>query len=217
MGKKPFDGYRRKGKLLQTFWNNLRDELRKQGTELASNAWRDERLPDFLWLGLVLLKENSETYTALLEISKTWPPGQGVAIPATPASHTYIAALETDARQKVVRAIVSIPGAADFLRPLRLLETLPAYADWAEHLPEPQEDVRPNPHKRAVFLAGEAVARNRRRQESKRWRERPFVSRPSQAPRYRYARPGWLELQLPDLGAMSWKFREVQCRFRNSL
>ena len=141
--KQPFSDYKRKGKLLQGGFNWLRDRMQEEGRVLESNDWADVSMPEYLWFGLLrdALPEGKR-YDVLRLLAADWPTKKGhQKIEALFAGHTFIAnGLSGKARDDLLKKTVALAG-ANALRPLLLLERLPARSDWAKAIgAEPNDD-----------------------------------------------------------------------------
>jgi hypothetical protein len=139
---RPFGDYRQKGKTLQAGLNWLRDKLKERACELSVSTWENSRLPEFLWLTLLLFHNRaSPPHDALRKLAQQWPPLTGGSIDARLSliSHSYIAALPDDLARSLIAEIIVVAGGASALRPLALLDSLPAIKIWRELLARPQD------------------------------------------------------------------------------
>jgi hypothetical protein len=141
--KQPFSDYKRKGKLLQAGFNWLRERMHEEGRLLESTAWADVSMAEYLWFGLLRdVFPESTRYDVLRQLAKEWPASEEqFNVPAPFAGHTFIATgLPENARHELIARIVALGGAAA-LRPLLLLDHLPAREDWARSIgTQPNDD-----------------------------------------------------------------------------
>jgi hypothetical protein len=140
---KPFSEYKQKGKTLQAGFNWLREQLKKTGCEMTVSAWRDIRLPEFLWLALILDKlEPARKYEALRSLAAKWvPPAQDrLEDRLSVVSHSFLARLPEKTASFLIGQIIEAAGEPAFLRPLALLDELPGIDLWRKALPSPNND-----------------------------------------------------------------------------
>jgi hypothetical protein len=131
---KPFTEYKRQGKLLKAGFNWLRERMEAEGRVLESTAWADVSLPEYLWFGLLRQSLGpAGRYDQLRELASAWPAHERqFKVQAPFTSHTFIGkGLSPKVRKQLITRIVGM-GTPDALRPLLLLEHLPALSDWAE-------------------------------------------------------------------------------------
>jgi hypothetical protein len=128
------------------------DDHKKQGTKLTPPlaslpamtpaSWKDDRLPEMLWAALLItaLGRDSAIQTFRILAKSIMDKGE-LRQEIADITFTGIAKHEPDTAEKVLQSIILTPYHKEALRPLLLLNDLPAYAIWQKNIAlEPTQD-----------------------------------------------------------------------------
>lgn len=96
------------------------------------SSWQDVQLPEYLWVALIFYKlDEEDAFIHLRHIATKWPSHTCLENPAVqPGSHSAIAALPQDERDRLL-SVISSEFEKDLFEPLCNLSNLPAVETWS--------------------------------------------------------------------------------------
>lgn len=117
--------------------NNYKQERKKLTPPMATIpnfapcSWIHERLPEMLWAALIREYHPGNSGYAIFRDIMSWLSANIDNVELVGVTHTDISHLPKELRDNFINHIVTVAG-TDALKPLLLLETLPAYNIWKE-------------------------------------------------------------------------------------